>query len=268
MAEQSRDSWQPSPIAVQRKAFRRRRARRSAALAIISTVVVLAGLAVLLVNAPGWPRLRSTFFDVGYGWQVLPEIAAGLWLNLRLMVVCEIADPDPGAGCGADQIAARAGVLPAACGSNRLRGHLPRAAADPGVAAARVRHAQPATGLDSIVGAVLGMRFPDAGVRRLRGRGAAGRDQLRPSLAARCGQVTGPVARQDHALCRCAAGVPAGITGPDERSGVAAEGHRPDLDPGRRLRRRAGGQDQHRTDASTTPPMWSPACCSSSSPCR
>jgi len=90
MTEQGRDSWQPSPIAVQRTAFRRRRARRSAALAIISTVVVIAVLAVLLVNAPGWPRLRSTFFDVGYGWQVLPEIAAGLWLNLRLMVVCEI----------------------------------------------------------------------------------------------------------------------------------------------------------------------------------
>ena len=90
MTEHGKDDWQPSAIALQRKAFRRRRGQRSVLLAIVSTVVVIAVLALLLVNAPGWPRLRSTFFDVGYGWEVLPEIAAGLWLNLRLMVVCEI----------------------------------------------------------------------------------------------------------------------------------------------------------------------------------
>ena len=90
MTEPAKDAWQPSAIALQRKAFRRRRAQRSVLLAVVSTVVVIAVLALLLVNAPGWPRLRSTFFDVGYGWEVLPEIAAGLWLNLRLMVVCEI----------------------------------------------------------------------------------------------------------------------------------------------------------------------------------
>jgi len=90
MVEQGGDGWRPSPIALQRKAFRRRRGRRAVALAVVSTIVVVGLLALLLVNAPGWPRLRSTFFDIGYGWQVLPEIAAGLWLNLRLMVVCEV----------------------------------------------------------------------------------------------------------------------------------------------------------------------------------
>ena len=85
-----RNGWQPSSIALQRSAFRRRRSQRSLAAAVVSTIVVVGVLAVLLVNAPGWPRLRSTFFDIAYGWQVLPEIAQGLWLNLRLMVVCEI----------------------------------------------------------------------------------------------------------------------------------------------------------------------------------
>jgi polar amino acid transport system permease protein len=88
-AERQQDNWQPSPLALQRKAFRRRRTIRSAVAAGVSTVVVVLGAGLLLVNAPGWPRLRSTFFDVGYGWEVLPEIAAGLWLNLRLMVICE-----------------------------------------------------------------------------------------------------------------------------------------------------------------------------------
>ena len=91
MAGSDPDGWQPSPIALQRSAFRRRRAARSVALATISSVVAGVVFVLLLTNAPGWPRLRDTFFDVGYGWQVLPEIAQGLWLNLRLMVVCEIA---------------------------------------------------------------------------------------------------------------------------------------------------------------------------------
>jgi polar amino acid transport system permease protein len=34
--------------------------------------------------------VQQTFFDASYGWQMLPEIAQGLWLNVRLMVVCEI----------------------------------------------------------------------------------------------------------------------------------------------------------------------------------
>jgi polar amino acid transport system permease protein len=91
MSGQQEDGWQPSSIALQRTAFRRRRARRSVAVATVSTVVLGGILTLLLINAPGWPRLRDTFFDVPYGWQVLPEIAQGLWLNLRLMVVCEIA---------------------------------------------------------------------------------------------------------------------------------------------------------------------------------
>ncbi|MGS0685917.1 amino acid ABC transporter permease [Nakamurella sp. GG22] len=89
-AERQQDDWQPSPLALQRMAFRRRRTIRSAVAAGVSTVVVVVAGGLLLVNAPGWPRLRSTFFDVAYGWEVLPEIAAGLWLNLRLMVICEI----------------------------------------------------------------------------------------------------------------------------------------------------------------------------------
>ena len=91
MAGPHPDGWQPSPMALQRSAFRRRRARRSVTLATISSIVAGAVFVLLLTNAPGWPRLRDTFFDVRYGWQVLPEIAQGLWLNLRLMVVCEIA---------------------------------------------------------------------------------------------------------------------------------------------------------------------------------
>ena len=59
-------------------------------IATTSTVVLVALIVIGLVNAPGWPRMQQTFFDASYGWQVLPQIAQGLWLNVRLMVVCEI----------------------------------------------------------------------------------------------------------------------------------------------------------------------------------
>ncbi len=60
------------------------------AIASLSTVVLIAALVILVVNTPGWPKFRAKFFDLSYGWQVLPDIAEGLWLNIRLMVVCEI----------------------------------------------------------------------------------------------------------------------------------------------------------------------------------
>ncbi len=84
------DGWTPSPIERERLAYRRTRTRRSALIAATSTIVVLAVGILVVVNTPGWPQFRDSFFDITYGWQVLPKIAEGLWLNVRLMVVCEI----------------------------------------------------------------------------------------------------------------------------------------------------------------------------------
>lgn len=84
------DDWTPSPVQLERLAYRRSRNRRSALIAGTSTVVLLGALAVAVVNTKGWPQFRDAFLDLGYGWQVLPDIAKGLWLNVRLMVVCEI----------------------------------------------------------------------------------------------------------------------------------------------------------------------------------
>ncbi len=71
-------------------AYRRSQKNRSIAIAVTSTVVVVGVSVLVLVRTPGWDRFRSTFFDVGYGWQVFPDIASGIWLNIRLAVVCEI----------------------------------------------------------------------------------------------------------------------------------------------------------------------------------
>ncbi len=41
-------------------------------------------------STPGWPRVRETFFNVDRGWEALPVVAQGLWLNIRVMLVCAV----------------------------------------------------------------------------------------------------------------------------------------------------------------------------------
>ena len=84
------DSWVPSEIQRQRLAYRKARSRRSSLIAGASTVVLLAAAAFAIVHTQGWPRFRDSFLDLHYGRQVFGDIAKGLWLNVRLMVVCEV----------------------------------------------------------------------------------------------------------------------------------------------------------------------------------
>ena len=76
---------------LEREAVRRRQARRGQAIAAASTVVVLGGLAAWVLTSPGWPVVRETFFS----WSVLkdsfPEILDGFWLDVKLMLVVEVA---------------------------------------------------------------------------------------------------------------------------------------------------------------------------------
>jgi polar amino acid transport system permease protein len=81
---------EPSPLARDRQAYRRSRARRSTAVALLSTVVFAAAVGYGLTSSPGWPRVRDTFFDVDVAWSSLPAILRGLWLNIRVLVVAEV----------------------------------------------------------------------------------------------------------------------------------------------------------------------------------
>jgi polar amino acid transport system permease protein len=44
-----------------------------------------------VVTSPGWPRVRSSFLDWDVAKASVPDILVGLWLNVRVMVVCAIA---------------------------------------------------------------------------------------------------------------------------------------------------------------------------------
>ncbi len=84
------DAWAPSPIALDRLSYRRTRSRRAGLIAGVSTVVLVLVVGWAVAHTQGWPRFRDSFLDLTYGRQVFGDIAKGLWLNVRLMVICEI----------------------------------------------------------------------------------------------------------------------------------------------------------------------------------
>ena len=73
-----------------RESFRRGQARRSVAIASVSTVVFLAVAGTVIITSPGWDRVRTSFLDGGVARSSFPAILEGLWLNLRVLVVAEI----------------------------------------------------------------------------------------------------------------------------------------------------------------------------------
>ncbi|WP_090032478.1 amino acid ABC transporter permease [Cellulomonas marina] len=83
-------AWTPSPLARERLAYRRARARRSALVGLASTLVVGALAVLALVSSPGWPRVRASFLDPEVAWASLPRVLEGLWLNLRVMAVAAV----------------------------------------------------------------------------------------------------------------------------------------------------------------------------------
>jgi polar amino acid transport system permease protein len=80
----------PSEIQRGRIAYRRRQTIRSVLLAALSTAVVGVALAVAVTGAPGWERVKQSFFSPEVARRYLPDILEGLWLNIRLLAVCAV----------------------------------------------------------------------------------------------------------------------------------------------------------------------------------
>ena len=84
------DAWQPSPLQLQRDAFRRHRTVRSGLVAAASTVVFLGVITVAVTTSPGWPRVRDTFFSWDKAVAAFPAVLSGIWLNIRVMMLCGV----------------------------------------------------------------------------------------------------------------------------------------------------------------------------------
>lgn len=76
--------------AIDRADYRRAQTRRSIWISLGSTVVFAAVLLLAVTSSPGWPRVRDSFFNLRIGWESLPALLDGLWLNVRVLVVCEV----------------------------------------------------------------------------------------------------------------------------------------------------------------------------------
>lgn len=79
--------WTPSALEMERRAARRRRNRRNATIAALSSLIVFAGLTIVLVTSPGFQALSDTFFTWAYGVEVLPKIILGFTTNMMLTVI-------------------------------------------------------------------------------------------------------------------------------------------------------------------------------------
>lgn len=82
--------WVPSELEQQRRAYRRSRTVRSAVIASVSTVLVVGALGWVLTHSSGWPRVQETFFDWDKARSSLPAVLSGLWLNIRVLLVCSV----------------------------------------------------------------------------------------------------------------------------------------------------------------------------------
>ncbi len=84
------DPWVPSTLEQERRAYRRAKARRSSLVAALSTAA-LVGLAVfLIVTSPGWPSVKENFFNWDKAVDSFPAVLRGLWLNIRIMLICAV----------------------------------------------------------------------------------------------------------------------------------------------------------------------------------
>lgn len=88
VATDAGDAWTPSALQSERDAFRRRQTVRSGMVAATSTIVLLVVIVVAVVTSPGWPRVRETFFNWHKAVESFPAVLDGLWLNIRMMVIC------------------------------------------------------------------------------------------------------------------------------------------------------------------------------------
>jgi polar amino acid transport system permease protein len=63
---------------------------RATAIALVSSVVVIGGLAVIVVNAPGWPEVQKAFFNGPIFWASLPGLLAAFVKNIELFLIAEV----------------------------------------------------------------------------------------------------------------------------------------------------------------------------------
>ena len=63
---------------------------RSVAIAVVSTIVFIAVLALVVVNSPGWDEVRFYFFNGERFRESFPKVAEALLVNVKLFCIAEV----------------------------------------------------------------------------------------------------------------------------------------------------------------------------------
>jgi polar amino acid transport system permease protein len=63
---------------------------RSVLIALVSTVVFFAVLILVVTNSPGWPEVKTAFFNREVFSDSFPEILRAFWLNIKIFCVAEV----------------------------------------------------------------------------------------------------------------------------------------------------------------------------------
>ena len=79
-----------SDVELGRRAYRRKRATRSILISMASTLVFALVMWFVITRSPGWERTQETFFSGEHFIKALPQVAEGLWLNIRILLVSVI----------------------------------------------------------------------------------------------------------------------------------------------------------------------------------
>jgi polar amino acid transport system permease protein len=66
-----------------------KRRRRNTTVSTVSTILVLGVLVFLILQSPGWPAVRASFFDRFHAREVMPAIVDGLKLTVILFLTAE-----------------------------------------------------------------------------------------------------------------------------------------------------------------------------------
>ncbi len=79
-----------SDVELGRRAYRRKRATRSILISMASTLIFALVMWFVITRSPGWERTQETFFSGEHFIKALPQVAEGLWLNIRILLVSVI----------------------------------------------------------------------------------------------------------------------------------------------------------------------------------
>ena len=63
---------------------------RGVVIALLSTVVFFAALVLVITNSPGWPEVKTAFFNREVFRDAFPEVLRAFWLNIKIFCVAEV----------------------------------------------------------------------------------------------------------------------------------------------------------------------------------